>query len=199
MKGAWKVLLAVAAAYLLASCARPVNYLEDYPPRRGDATMAVIEIPAGTLAKWEVMKPHGNLEWEVRDGKPRVVQYLAYPANYGMVPGTVMAAEDGGDGDPLDVIVLGPTLPRGSVHPVRVVGVMWAIDGGERDDKLLAVHPDSPFAGIRDIGQLDAEFPGVTDILRTWFENYKGPGRMVVRGFGDAAEAEAIVDDAARR
>ena len=46
----------------------------------------VIEIPAGSNQKWEVEKSTGNLKWEFRNNSPRTVKYLAYPANYGMVP-----------------------------------------------------------------------------------------------------------------
>ena len=53
--------------------------------------------------------------WEFKDGKPRIVKYLGYPGNYGMVPKTLLPENLGGDGDPLDVIVLGPQVERGSV------------------------------------------------------------------------------------
>ena len=46
--------------------------------------------------------------------KPREVKYLGYPGNYGMIPRTLLPKELGGDGDPLDVIVLGPAVERGS-------------------------------------------------------------------------------------
>ena len=42
----------------------------------------VVEIPAGTNDKWEVDKETGVLRWEQKNGQPRVVQYLAYPAQY---------------------------------------------------------------------------------------------------------------------
>ena len=60
----------------------------------------VVEIPAGTNAKWEVDKATGGLHWEQKDGRPRVVQYLAYPGNYGMIPSTSLPYEIGGDGEP---------------------------------------------------------------------------------------------------
>ena len=74
----------------------------------------MIEIPTGTTAKWEVVKPSGELRWEFDQGRPRVVRYLGYPGNYGMIPRTLLPKEEGGDGDPLDVVVLGPAVPRGS-------------------------------------------------------------------------------------
>jgi len=63
------------------------NFFTDYDPLNLDGTLnAVIEIPAGTNAKWEVDSKTGILSWEIKDGKPRMVKYLGYPGNYGMVP-----------------------------------------------------------------------------------------------------------------
>ena len=43
-----------------------------------------------------------------------------------------MPKEDGGDGDPLDVIVLGPTIPRGTVV-AKLIGILRLLDNGEQD------------------------------------------------------------------
>ncbi|QEW07904.1 inorganic diphosphatase [Nitrincola iocasae] len=161
---------------------------------------AVIEIPTGTSAKWEMSKEDPNaVYWEYKKGKPRVVNYLGYPGNYGAIPGTALPKELGGDGDPLDVIVLGQAVPRGEVIDVRVIGVLKMLDDGEQDDKLIAVMTqDSPFAHIESIEQLDAEFAGVSQIVDLWFANYKGPdGGMQGLGFEDADSARAVLDAAA--
>lgn len=156
----------------------------------------VVEIPAGTTAKWEVSKEDGMLRWEFRDGKPRRVAYLAYPANYGMIPRTLLPEEEGGDGDPLDAVVLGPALSRGSIARGRLIGVLKLLDGGEQDDKLVVASANTVFAQVDSLMALDASFPGVTTILKTWFTNYKGPGAMEWLGFGDAAEAGRLLTTA---
>ena len=161
---------------------------------------AIIEIPTGTSAKWEVSKEDPNaVYWEYKDGEPRIVNYLGYPGNYGAIPGTALPKELGGDGDPLDVIVLGQALPRGEVVDVRVIGVLKMLDDGEQDDKLVAVlTQDSPFAHIESMQQLDSEFPGVSQIVDIWFANYKGPdGGMEGLGFEDAESALAVLAAAA--
>ncbi|MCA9215002.1 MAG: ADP-ribosylglycohydrolase family protein, partial [Planctomycetales bacterium] len=59
------------------------HLVKDYPARPEPGLVnIVVEIPAGTNAKWEVDKQTGRLEWDIRDGKPRVVKYLPYPGNY---------------------------------------------------------------------------------------------------------------------
>ncbi len=181
----------------LSGCATSRHYVGGYPALAGDGLVhVVVEIPAGTNDKWEVEKESGALHWEQRDGRPRVVQYLAYPGNYGMIPRTSLPAEAGGDGDPLDVLVLGPHAERGALMRARPVGVLRLRDGGERDDKILAVFPSGPLSDVSDLPELDARYPGVLPIVETWFTHYKGPGRIASGGFGDAAEAMAVVREA---
>ncbi len=175
------------------------NLMEMSPRTPGGTLKAIVEIPTGTSAKWELDKhnPH-SVNWEFRNNEPRVVDYLGYPGNYGFIPGTALPKELGGDGDPLDVLVLGQAAPRGAILDVRLIGVMKMLDDGEQDDKLIAVMTErSPFSGIENMAQLDAEYPGVRDIVSIWFSNYKGQdGDMVSSGFGDVDDAQAILDQA---
>lgn len=150
---------------------------------------AVIEVPAGYVDKWEVKSEDGLLHWDIKDGKPRRVAYLGYPTNYGMVPRTVLSKERGGDGDPLDILVLGESIPRGSVVPVRVIGLLEMHDRGDLDVKLVAVREGTPLGGVRSIQELNRDFPGIAQILETWFSNYKGQGVTEAKGFGDVARA----------
>ena len=137
------------------------NYLTAAPAITSDGQInVVIEIPAGTNAKWEVTKETGRLEWEYKDGKPRVVQYLSYPGNYGMIPQTALPKELGGDGDPLDVLVLGAALPRGAILACRPIGVLRMQDDGERDDKILAVPASGPLSDVLDIKGLGRALRG---------------------------------------
>ena len=173
----------------------PQNFLRDPASRSGELVNAVVEIPAGQVEKWEV-KADGVMRWDLKDGKPRHVQYLGYPCNYGMVPRTRLGKELGGDGDPLDVLVLGPALPRGGVWAVRVIGAIRLTDAGERDDKLIAVVPGSALDVAPSFSELESARPGIAAILRAWFENYKGKGALACGGFVDAAEAMKLLEAA---
>lgn len=186
--------LTIVDQYSLAS---EKHLVQDYPPIDSDSNInVVVEIPAGTNAKWEVDKASGNLKWDFKKGEPRVISYLAYVGNYGMVPGTISSKESGGDGDPLDVIVLGPAIPRGSVVKACLIGVLKLLDKGEQDDKLIAVLPDSPLGKVSNLKMLKSEFNGITNIIEVWFSNYKGPGMMVSEGFEDVDQAWKILDAA---
>ena len=173
------------------------HLVKDIPAINPDSTVnVVIEIPAGSRDKWEVDKTSGHMVWEKKRGVHRVVPYLGYPGNYGMVPQTLLSESDGGDGDPLDVIVLSGSVPRGSVLRVHVIGTLKLLDNHEKDDKLLAVIPGDTFDNARSINQLEKMFPGVLSIVQTWFVHYKGAGQLESSGFSDRAEAWKLIDKA---
>lgn len=172
-----------------------INYLTDFSPQapNGDINV-VIEIPAGSLEKWEVTKPSGQLALEQINEKPRIVEYIGYPGNYGMVPQTLLPKSAGGDGDPLDVLVLGASVKRGSVIKTKVIGVLRLLDGGEQDDKLIAVQADSPLYHLNSIEELAEGYRGITGIIEAWFSNYKGPGKLTSNGYADRSSANRILE-----
>ena len=176
------------------------NLITAMPAKNKDGSINIlVEIPSGTNGKWEVNKETGNLDWEFKKGVPRVVQYLPYPVNYGMIPKTLSPEEIGGDGDPLDVLLLGEAVPRGAYVKGKLVGVMYMKDHGETDDKLIAVAEGSPFENINTISELKEQFPGTLEILQTWFVNYKGIGEdMKVNGFSGKKEADKVLNEAVK-
>lgn len=155
----------------------------------------LIEIPAGSTHKYELDKLDGILKWEViENGENRIINYLAYPVNYGMIPQTYLPKSAGGDGDPLDVIVLGNAIERGSIVQCKLIGILQLKDRGEADDKLIAVQKSSVFSEVSNIDELDDEFPGVCEILYIWFTNYKGEGMLESNGFYDVDSALKVLD-----
>ena len=173
------------------------NLLTDIKPLCTDGDInALIEIPAGTLDKWELDKTTGKIRWEMIEGIPRVVNYIGYPGNYGMVPQTLLSKEKGGDGDPLDVLVLGPTVERGRVLKSKIIGVLYLQDGGEQDYKLIAASSDSPMYNVNSLDELRNNYNGVLEIVQLWFMNYKGPGKVESKGFGDEKVATDILTKA---
>lgn len=168
------------------------DYLRDYNPALSlDSHLvnAIVEIPAGRADKWEVNPGDGHMYQDSLDGLPRVVNFLPYPANYGMIPRSVMSEVTGGDGDPLDILILDSALERCSLHRVRIIGALKLLDNGEVDDKLIAVTLTGKLSGVTSISELNQLYPGITIILETWFDNYKGPGKMEPAGFVDVDSA----------
>src|SRR5574344_1238139 len=109
---------------------------------------AVIEISKGSKNKYELDKETGALRLD------RILYTSThYPANYGLLPRTL--AEDH---DPLDVLVLcsEAILPM-SIVRCFPIGVITMTDGGERDEKIIAIpFGDPAYNGYSDVSQLPA-------------------------------------------
>lgn len=86
----------------------------------------------GAWVEVSIDAPRGTFVKRRADGRVDFVSPIPTPFNYGDVPG-----EWGGDGDPLDALVVGARLPRGHLGRWRVVGVVAFLDGGLVDDKLV--------------------------------------------------------------
>jgi inorganic pyrophosphatase len=171
---------------------RHLNFYRDIPVFNADGSLnAVNEIPAGTNAKFEVAEDTGKMCWEFKDGAPRLIKFLGYPANYGMIPRTIA-----GDGDSLDIVTLGAFERRGEIVHPKIIGVLRLIDGSDVDDKIIAVLPDTPLSGVNSIAELDAQFPGASTIIETWFVSYKGPNELSSGGFGGPDEAMVVLQNA---
>jgi inorganic pyrophosphatase len=153
-----------------------------------------VEIPAGTKQKWEFNYKTGEMEKDYKDGKERIIQFLPYPGNYGFIPETLA-----GDGDPIDVIDLDEAGKRGELKEVRIIGALNFEDKKEEDIKFIGVSPNGTFRHIQSIEQLLLEKPAVLEILKSWFLNYKKPGKMVFYGYIDRDESVRLIDSASAK
>lgn len=154
----------------------PKNFISEFNYINQDNYYnAVIEIPSGTNEKWETSKDGKIIELRFINGKPKKIDYLSYPFNYGFIPQTLLSFEKGGDGDPLDILVYGQKdLKRGAVVSVKVLGMILIKDKGEIDNKVISVLKDSKFEKIKSLDDLKKNYPGILDITNIWFNNYKG-------------------------
>jgi inorganic pyrophosphatase len=123
---------------------------------------AIIEIPKGSKAKYEIDKESGLMKLD------RVLfSSVMYPANYGFIPQTYCD-----DHDPLDILV----ICSADVYPMTmveatVIGVMHMIDNGEQDDKIIAVATnDMSVNYINDLSELPPHT--MKEIVR-FFQDYK--------------------------
>ena len=123
---------------------------------------AIIEIPKGSKAKYEIDKDSGLLKLD------RVLfSSVMYPANYGFIPQTYCD-----DKDPLDILVLCSidVYPM-SIIEAKIIGVMHMVDNGEQDDKIIAVAKnDMSVNYINDLNELPPH--AMTEIVR-FFKDYK--------------------------
>ncbi|MDO4731737.1 MAG: inorganic diphosphatase [Clostridia bacterium] len=145
---------------------------------------AVIEIPNGSKQKYELDKETGTLKLD------RILYTsTVYPANYGFIPRTL-----GDDGDPLDVLVLcqRPIECLALVN-CRPIGVIYMIDGGRGDEKILAVPTSDPaYALIKDISELA---PHYAKEISHFFEVYKAleNKETTIDDMGGAEAAQQVI------
>ena len=153
---------------------------------------AVIEIPEGSHLKIEYDRERACFMLD------RVEPSIyAKPVNYGFIPATKDE-----DGDELDVLVVcSEPLPTGVYVECKIIGVLKFEDDGEGDHKVVAVPADD-----RDTND---SVNSLSDLGERWqqkivehFSHYKDlkkPGSTKVLGWGDLAEAKAIIVESISR
>jgi len=179
----------------------------DIPLKAGDNFNFVNEIPKYTKAKMEVStKETSNpVAQDIKKGKLRDYHGPIF-WNYGCLPQTW---EDPnivhpqlnckGDNDPVDVVEIGSkALAVGSVHQVKVLGVLAMIDDGELDWKVIAINADDAMASqLNDISDVESKLPGTVSGIREWFRWYKTPDDKPLNAFGfdeKALDKKAALD-----
>lgn len=168
-----------------------LNLLHVLPPFVDEAKgiiNGIVEVSSGSINKYELITESGQLKLD-RVG----YSSMAYPFTYGAIPGTWDY-----DGDPLDVEIVNVTeaLVPGSLVELRVIGVMKFVDGGEVDDKVIAVlASDKRSEHITKIEDLGEYF--ITQTKYYW-ENYKAlkkPGTGVVETFYGPTDALKVIKE----
>ncbi len=143
------------------------------PPLR---VHAYIEITPYDLVKYEIDKVTGYL----RVDRPQRTSSHP-PTLYGFIPRTfcgdrvrvLSPQSEKADNDPLDICVLSerPINRAEVILNTRVIGGIQMLDGGEADDKIIAVLENDPiWADARDIGDLPS---ALVDRLVHYFSTYK--------------------------
>lgn len=156
---------------------------------------AYIEITSFDHVKYEIDKKTGYLNV---DRPNRTSSHP--PSLYGFVPRTycgkrvaaLMGRDDvRGDHDPLDICVLSerPIARADIILEARVLGGLPMIDGGEADDKIIAVlKNDYVFSEANDISDLPQV---MIERLHHYFTTYKiQPGKEISVEIGDTYNKE---------
>ncbi|MBK9216205.1 MAG: inorganic pyrophosphatase [Chloracidobacterium sp.] len=187
--------------------AHPWHGIEIGPDAPAEVTVFV-EIVPGDTVKYEVDKPSGYLKIDRPQQYSNVV-----PANYGFIPKTycgdsiaALAASGSGkavakgDGDPLDILVLSEHhIPRGDIIlKARPIGGFCLLDGGEADDKIIAVlKGDKVYGQYAEMTELP---DGIMSRIEHYFLTYKSlpdePNRCEIAYFYGRERAYGIIKTA---
>jgi inorganic pyrophosphatase len=159
-----------------------------------DDINVIIEVPiGGEPIKYEMDKAAGAMYVD-----RFLYTSMRYPGNYGFVPHTLSD-----DGDPIDVMVINTrAIIPGAIMNCRAIGVLKMEDEAGGDEKVIAV-PSSKLTRRYDKVKNHTDLPDITlKQIEHFFEHYKDlePGKWVkMIGWGDAAEARALIVDAIER
>ncbi len=184
--------------FLFQSC----QSLADFPTFSSNNTInVVIEIPAGTNAKVEYNKKLEKLKVDQRDGKDRIIQYLPYPGNYGFIPSTYSDPSTGGDGDPLDALVVSSSLLSGSVVETIPIAVLKLMDNDEQDYKVICIPSAKKLQTVsaNTFTEFSGKYPDALKIIELWFSNYDTTDTVTIKGWGDEKEALAEINKALKK
>ena len=156
-----------------------------------DEVMAVIEIPQGSFTKYEIDPATGIIAVDRFQSMP-----VVYPANYGVITSSLA-----GDGDNLDVLVLSrEAIVPGALVRVRPIGVLKMLDGGEVDDKVIAVptsQVDPTYNSIQNIQDLpETELQRIEAFFRVYKQLPAKRKIVELDGFRGAAEAKLLIETA---
>jgi inorganic pyrophosphatase len=140
-----------------------------------------IEIPRGERRKYEFDMSRNTRAID----RVMSVQVGGYPVNYGFVPQTVSY-----DGDPFDVLVLGPALSGGEIVRGLIVGVMYMEDEKGFDSKVVLSPVATDGRAMYDLT------PQIQNEIADYFRRYKQgePGKFSkVPGWGTVGEGRDFV------
>ena len=170
-------------ASLKAAAAHKQHVWRDTPPFDLQLLNAYIEIPRGGRQKYEL---------DMAKNAPAIDRAIprkigGYPVNYGIVPQTISY-----DGDPFDVLVLGPPLKTGDRVKGVIVGLMHMTDETGLDSKVVVSRVG---AGGKPLHQLtEADRARMTDYFNRYKRDDDDPKTFAtVPGWGTAAEGLAFV------
>ncbi|PID32387.1 inorganic pyrophosphatase [Candidatus Saccharibacteria bacterium] len=168
------------------------NVVLDPGDYKNGVVNTVVEIP-----KWSTLK----IEWDRKRAAfmlDRVEPSIfAKPCNYGFIPQTIDE-----DGDELDTLILtNDPIPTGVWLEGTIVGILNFEDDGEMDYKVIVVPADDRNTGdaITSIDQLHDQWKLKIEHHFAHYKDLKKPGSTKVLGWGDAAEAQKIIDECVER
>jgi inorganic pyrophosphatase len=167
-----------------------VSYGKEAP----ETINVIIEIQKGSRNKYEMDKDIGMITLDRVNGT-----MLGYPADYGYVPETLCE-----DGDPLDaLLIIDESVPLGVVVPSRPIGVLYMVDDGEGDEKLICVAKDDvTMSHVKSLDDLGPNFKPMIEHFysqyKAWKKDWTGT-KVEFNGWGDEIAAKKVISDSISR
>lgn len=124
---------------------------------------------------------------------------LGYPTDYGYIPQTLCQ-----DGDPLDaLLVIDEPIEEGTLVPARPIGVLYMVDEGESDEKLVCVAAkDISKDRIKSVDDLGPHFKKRVEHFYSHVKDWKNDWQGVsveFKGWGGPDEAKKVISESIER
>jgi inorganic pyrophosphatase len=149
---------------------------EDYP----EVFNVIIEIPKGSRNKYEYDERMDVIKLDR-------VNYsaMAHPYDYGFIPQT-----RSDDGDHLDAfVILDSSVFPGCLVRARAVGILFMIDDGDKDEKIIAVPADDPrYDHIKNISDLPKHYQREIEHFFAHYKDLQNKKVEIIK-WGDFSEA----------
>ena len=171
------------SASLKAASSHQRHAWRDTAPFDNELVNAIVEIPRGERRKFE---------FDMAKNAPAVDRVVpeeigGYPVNYGIVPQTVSY-----DGDPFDVLVLGPPIASGDLVKGVAVGLMRMEDETGLDSKVVISRVGADGKPLHQL--TEAEKKRIADYFNRYKRDDDDPKTFAtVPGWGTAADGLAFV------
>jgi inorganic pyrophosphatase len=150
----------------------------------------LVEIPKGSRNKYEYDKEKGMIRFD-----RMLFSAVHYPSDYGFILDTL-----GGDGDPLDALVLvsAPTFP-GCLIEVKPIGLFRMWDEKGRDEKILCVPVSDPVWNR--LNELQDVNPHLLLEIKHFFTIYKDleEKKVAVEDWEERESALKVIQEAQER
>jgi inorganic pyrophosphatase len=163
---------------------QPKNIWRDTPALNADGTVnAYVEIARGGSKKWEL---------DIPLQRPRLDRIVpaslgGYPTGYGFVPAT-----HAWDGDPFDVLVLGPPTRENILVRGRSVGIMHMTDHNGLDSKVVITPLDAQGRPQYTLAETDKQ--RIAEFFNRYRQHETGNDKFsCVTGWGSAEEGVQFV------
>ena len=151
----------------------------------------IVEIPKGSRNKYELNHETGRIKLD-----RMLFSSVHYPADYGFIEGTL-----GGDGDPLDALVLveEPTFPGCEIE-TRPIGMLEMADEKGEDEKVLTVPVSDPmWTNFHSLEEVPESLLREIEHFFTIYKQLEGKGDPRIDGWSDSARAWKVIDEARAR
>jgi inorganic pyrophosphatase len=181
------------SSVLLAACKHDPREEATYSKTK--QLQAVVVEPAGTATPLQYNAKTGAFEPEQEAGHDRLVRFLPFPANHGFIPGTLLDSARGGNGQPLEMMLLSPVCTTGTLLEVQPLALVTGSYNNRRIPMIIAVpaKPSERTLDANNLEQFEKRYPAAKQIISLWLRNAEGrPGLNELQWHSEQAAEKEI-------